>query len=52
MRFALTAPLVLTIIAGVTQAALVAVFQAAGRRVSMGPMAMRIHIRRGPVRAR
>jgi hypothetical protein len=49
---ALTAPLLAAIIAGVTQAALIAVVRANGRRVSVGPMAMRIHIRRGPARAR
>ncbi len=49
---ALTASLFVAIIAGVTQAALIAVVSAARRRVSVGPMAMRIHIRRGPARAR
>jgi hypothetical protein len=48
----LTTGVVVAIIAGMTQAALIAVVRAAGRRVSMGLMAMRIHIRRGPARAR
>jgi hypothetical protein len=48
----LTVEALVSIIAAVTQGALLAVVTQAGRRVFRGPMAMRIHIRRGPARAR
>jgi hypothetical protein len=48
----LTGPALVAIIAAVTQSALLALVMLAGSRASVGPMAMRIHIRRGPARAR
>jgi hypothetical protein len=48
----LTVPFVVCIIAGMTQAAVIALGTIAGRRVVMGPRSMRIRIRRGPSRAR
>jgi len=53
VRTVLTEVALVAIIAAVTQVALLAAVMLAGRRVSVGPMAMRIHIRRrGPARAR
>ncbi len=49
---ALTEISLVAIITAVTQGALLAVVTLAGSRAFMGPMAMRIHIRRGPARAR
>ena len=48
----MTVLVVVSIIAGMTQAAVIAYGTIAGRRVAMGPRSMRIRIRRGPSRAR
>jgi len=48
----LTVLVLVSIIAGMTQAAVIALVTIAGRRVVTGPGSMRIRIRRGPSRAR